>query len=180
MGLQRCLGEDSPDGAITDIDALRPDVFSEQRRRPMGYGDPNVFWWLRRFGFYARRFGFGEREGGRPERGESANIWPGSSALLNRCFHLKTVRTWIPTRVAMSSEPTPAAISNRACPRRASRCSVERRRIVASAARCCSSESGSGTALGPGWGRSTHRWESIMARAVVASATSGQISAERH
>jgi hypothetical protein len=180
MGLQRSLGENSPDGAVTDINTLRPDVFSEQRRGPMGHGDADVLRWLRRFCFNARRVGFGEREGGRPERGASANIWFGASVLLNRCFHLKTVRTWIPTRVAMSSEPTPAAISNRACPRRASRCSVERRRIVASAARCCSSESGSGAALGPGWERSTHRWKSIMARAVVAPATPGQISAARH
>lgn len=55
-------------------------------------GQPDIARWPTGFGLDACRYGIGEREGGRPERGASANVSDGSSAPRKRCRHFSAVR----------------------------------------------------------------------------------------
>jgi hypothetical protein len=78
--------------AIAELDALRADVLAEQGRRPMGDRQPDIARQPTGFGLDTCRYGIREREGGRPERGASANVSQGSSALRKRCRHFSAVR----------------------------------------------------------------------------------------
>lgn len=92
MRLEIRVMQDPRYRAVAELDALRAHVLPEQRRRPMRDRQPDIARRPTSFGLDPCRYGIREREGGRPERGASANVSEGSSALRKRCRHFSAVR----------------------------------------------------------------------------------------
>jgi len=127
----------------------------------VGYGDAEILGRSACLSLDLRAVCLREREGGRPERGASANTFAGSSQL-KRCFHLMTVLRPTPSSFAISVAATPSAISSNACPRRTTRFSAVSGRSAVSTSARCASERGSGTVGRPTCGRFAHSDESSM------------------
>lgn len=84
MRLQRRGPKDARNGTRADEQRLIQvaQVLGQQRRRPVRERKPYIARRLARFGNDLRRLDLGEREGGRPERGASANSSTGLDAFL--------------------------------------------------------------------------------------------------
>jgi hypothetical protein len=158
---------------------LTAQVVAQQAVGPPDDWKTQIFRRAARLRYYLGAVLVRERDGGRPGRGASVSRSSGLS-VSKRFFHLKTVRSCIPSSMAMSQPGTPSASSSRACPRRKVRFSTFPGLSMTSSRARSSADTSSGTVGQPLCRRPAHGVALIMPKRLYRLPIHGKISDGRN